>query len=346
MSRAAALVMAVLLIVPITMAARQPGPDYQAQIDALTARVAALEAVVYGTPAPTATPSPTPTVPPTPTSTPTVTIRVTSIAALLTALADNTVTEIVVSNGTYVVPDAASHQSTGLWIDQRFAGRTNPVLVRSETIGGVTFSGGGATGWSALDFRDGVHDQTWQGFRFANGEPTQTGVIVFGQNGSVVPVAPYHITLRDITFEESVTSDNPYGMSGDHAIYFSKALTPGVHDIVIDGLTVNASTSGLDSALHFWGSSSGAPNANNVTIRRMVVKGTDQAIILWDATLHDVLIDGATITGASQFAVRYEEPGQRLVIENSTSTGSGQAGFFSYEGANPPGLTFTNDDLR
>ncbi len=310
------------------------------------------------TPRPTTAPTPKPTTAPTPkpTTAPTATpdspsgsVKVASIKALLTALADNTVTEIVVANGTYVVPDAASHQGTGLWIDQRFAGRTNPVLVRSETIGGVTFSGGGATGWSALDFRDGVHDQTWQGFRFANGEPTQTGVIVFGQNGSVVPVAPYHITLRDITFEESVTSDNPYGMSGDHAIYFSAAKTPGAHDILIDGLTVNASSSGLDSALHFYTQQlAGAPGVYNVTVRNMHVTGTDQAVILWDPTLRNITIDGATITGAKQFAVRYEgaASGSVLLLKNVVSTASASRGFYSTLGASPAAVTFIGDSLH
>ena len=140
----------------------------------------------------------------------------------------------------------------------------------------MTISGGGATGWIGLAFRDGVHDQTWQGFRFADAEPTSTGAIVFGQSGSVTPVPPHHITLLDMTIEETITSDNPVGRSHDHAVYFSKALTPGVHDILIDGLTVKAATSGLDSAIHFYHSADGTPNANNVTIRHLTVTGTER----------------------------------------------------------------------
>lgn len=107
----------------------------------------------------------------------------------------------------------------------------------------MTLSGGGATGWIGLAFRDGVHHQTWQGFRFANAEPTQTGVIVFGQSGSVVPIPPHHVTLLDMTIDRSITSDNP--ASGDHSIYFSKALSPGVHDILIDGYTVDGAEASI-----------------------------------------------------------------------------------------------------
>ena len=271
---------------------------------------------------------------------------VSSISDLRRTLADDSVTDITVANGMYVVPDASSiaGQVSGLWIDQRFAARTHSVLVHAETTGGVTFSGGGATGWIGLAFRDGVHDQTWQGFRFADAEPTQTGAIVFGQSGSVTPIAPHNITLRDITIEETITSDNPPGMSGDHAVYFSKALTPGVHDILIDGLTVNAATSGLDSAIHFYGSAAGAPNANNVTIRHLNVTGTDQAVIFWDPTIHDIVVEDATITGAKQFAVRYELGGD-VTLRRVSSTGSGRYGFYSSLGANPSGVTLDGDDL-
>ena len=273
-------------------------------------------------------------------------VRVTSVASLLTALADNTVTEIVVANGTYVVPDAHSSvgQKSGLWIDARFAGRTKPVLVRAETIGGVTFSGGGATGWLGLHFTEGVHDQTWQGFHFANAEPTQTGVIVFGQSGSVTPVPPHHITLLDITIDETITSDNPVGMSGDHAVYFSSTTTP-IHDILIDRLTVKAATSGLDSALHFYTQPALGLGPQSVTVSHMTVTGTDQAIIFWDASLSNITISDSTITGAKDTAVRYEQGGT-VTLRNVTSTGSGQHGFYSSLGSNPPGVTFIGDSLR
>ena len=50
---------------------------------------------------PMATPVPTATPTPTPTASAGVSVMVTTVPALLTALADNTVTDIVVANGTY-----------------------------------------------------------------------------------------------------------------------------------------------------------------------------------------------------------------------------------------------------
>ncbi len=57
----------------------------------------------------------------------------TSVPALLTALADNAVTDIVVANGTYRVSTAAS-QALGLALDRRAVrGPDQPVTVRAET---------------------------------------------------------------------------------------------------------------------------------------------------------------------------------------------------------------------
>jgi len=269
-------------------------------------------------------------------------VRVASIAALLSALANNAVTEIVVADGTYRVSAAAGKDVASLWIGSRFAGRTNPVTVRAETIGGVTFDGGGATYFGGLSFEEGAHDQTWDGFVFANGTPTNTGVITFG--GYQGLAAPHHITLRNITLPQSLTSTSPG--STDHGIYFSWAVG-GPHDIVIDGLTVDGA-GGLDSAIHFYHSDASNPNAWNVTIRNLRVTRTDQAIILWDPTLRDITVDTATVTDALRFAIRYESPGATgIVLANITSTGSGSGtGYYSSLGTAPAGLTFINDSFR
>ncbi len=175
-------------------------------------------------------PTPAPLVAPTPTGS---LVRVSSIPALLTALADNAVTDIVVANGTYHVSPASGQASDSLWIGSRFAGRTRAVTVRAETSGGVTFDGGGTTGFGGLTFVEGAHDQTWDGFNFANGQATNTGVIVFG--GYAGLAAPHHITLRNIQILGSCTGHND---QNDHAVYFSYAVG-GPHDILIDGLTVD-----------------------------------------------------------------------------------------------------------
>jgi hypothetical protein len=149
----------------------------------------------------------------------------------------------------------------------------------------VTFDGGGSTTFGGITFAEGAHDQTWQGFVFANGTPSQTGVIVFG--GYQGLAAPHHITLRDITLPRSLTSSS--AGSHDHGVYFSWA-SGGPHDLLIDGLTVDGA-GGLDSALHFYHSDSANRNAWNVTVRRLQVTGTPQAVILWDGSLRNIVID-------------------------------------------------------
>ena len=148
-------------------------------------------------PAPTATAAPT-----RPTPTPTNSVRVTSIPALLTTLADNTVDEIVVANGTYQVSPASRVESDSLWIGgDRFANRTLPITVRAETIGGVTFDGSGASGaFGGLSFEDGAHHQTWDGFRFANMTAVYTGIIEVG--GYTPRRTPHHITIRNMTIPD------------------------------------------------------------------------------------------------------------------------------------------------
>jgi hypothetical protein len=266
-------------------------------------------------------------------------VRVTSVPALLNALAKDSVTDIVVANGTYHVSRAASKESDSLWIGSRFAGRTRPVTVRAETTGGVTFDGGGTGTFGGITFAAGAHHQTWRGFTFANGKPTATGVIVFG--GYAGLAAPHHITLRDITIPRSVTTTS--SGATDHGVYFSKAVD-GPHDILIDGLNVDGA-GGLDSALHFYHSDSANQNAWNVTVRRLRVSGTQQAIIVWDKTIRDVVIEDATITNAERSAVRYEQGGT-LTLRRVTSSGSGDNGFYSSLGLRPSGVSIIESSLH
>jgi hypothetical protein len=270
------------------------------------------------------------------------TVRVSSIPDLLSALAKDAVTEIVVADGTYHVSGAASQASDSLWIGARFAGRTNPVTVRAETSGGVVFDGGGTNSFGGITFLAGAHDQTWQGFVWQNGSPFTppadgTGVIVFG--GYAGQAAPHHITLRDVTVRQIT------GVG--HAMYVSWSVG-GVHDILLDGYTVEDPGAVLRSALHFYHSDATNLNAWNFTVRNLHVSGTQQAIMLWDPTLHDITIDTALITDPSDVAVRYEAPGAtNITLANITSTGSGSGkGFQSSLGTSPPGVTFVNNSFR
>jgi hypothetical protein len=128
-------------------------------------------------------------------------------------------------------------------------------------------------------------------------------------------------------------------------VYFSFASTPGPHDILIDGLTVDDPNGYTTAALHFYHSDATNKNVWNVTIRNTRIIGTQQAIMLWDATLHDIVIEDTTITGAKDTAVRYEY-GSGITLRRVTSTGSGQYGFYSSLGANPPGVTLISSSLH
>jgi hypothetical protein len=304
------------------------------------------------TPSPLATPTPAPTTLPAPTPAPAASpamvsgtsVRVSSIPALLEALDNNAVTDIVVANGTYQVSTAGKLASNSMWIGRRFADRTNPVTVRAESRGGVTFDGGGTTSFGGLSFVDGAHHQTWDGFNFANGQATSTGVITFG--GHAGSAAPHHITLRHVTVLGSCTGRSTTSLSGslDHAIYVAHAVG-GPHDLLFEDITVDGAGY-LSSGLVFYHSDSANPNAWNVTVRRLKVTGTQQSIILWDSTIHDITIDGATLSNALAVAVRYEGPGQNIVLRNITSTGSGDFGFYSSLGSSPPGVSFFGNSFN
>ena len=294
-----------------------------------------------------APPTPVPSLPPRPpdpTPAAGATVRVASIPELLSALADDANAEIVVADGTYRVSAAGLQKPDSLWIGAAFAGRTRPVTVRAETVGGVTIDGGGAPYFGGISFDEGAHDQTWDGFVFANGTPTETGVVTFG--GYAGMPAAHHITLRNLRFLGSLTgsSTNSSAPATDHAIYVSKAAG-GPHDLVFDDITVDGS-GGLASAIQFYSHDDGSPNAWNVWVRRLTVTGTQQGIIIWDQTLHDIVVDTATITGASLYGVRYEDPGANIFLANVTTTGSGVRGFHSSHGDRPPGLAFIDDSFR
>jgi hypothetical protein len=280
-------------------------------------------------------------------SSPRAAVRVSSIPALLTALADNAVGFIVVADGTYHVSPASSIASDSLWIGgDRYARRTRPILVEAETRGGVTFDGGGGDGYAGLSLEDGAHDQTWDGFVFANMRADYSGIVEIG--GYVPRRPPHNITFRFITIRgsclgQATSADAP---ATEHAFYISNAAGVGPNHLLFEDITVDGS-GGLASAIQFDHGDAANPNASTVIVRRLQVSGTQQALILWTPTVHDITFADITITGALRYAVRYETLGATgILMVNITSTGSGEQGFFSSEGADPPGLTLQDDDLR
>ncbi|HLP17738.1 MAG TPA: hypothetical protein VK470_15855, partial [Bacteroidota bacterium] len=126
-------------------------------------------------------------------------VNVSSIAALKSALLDNTVDEIVMANGRYTISASSSQTTNSLWIGPEYASRTRPILVRAKTRGAVVFdANGGSIG--GMTFVGGAHDQTWDGFSFANGVVSSTGVFVIGGYIDTPALAEpvHHITLRYI----------------------------------------------------------------------------------------------------------------------------------------------------
>ena len=247
-------------------------------------------------------------------------VRVASIAALLSTLADDTVGDIVVANGTYHISPASSHASDSLYIGSRFAGRTRPVTVRAETIGGVTFDGGGGTSYMGMAFEQGAHDQTWDGFNFANmvGTPIEFG--------GFTPSAPaHHITLRHITLKSTCLRASA-SSNQEQGIYFSNAAGSGPHDILLEDVTVDGTNpNSVWSAIHAYHGDPADPPASRVTIRRLTVTGTTNGIVLWNDTAiqHDWLIEDSTISGARDTAIRFESIGaQNIVFDAITSSGS------------------------
>ena len=199
--------------------------------------------------------------------------------------------------------------------------------------------------FGCISFNGGAHDQTWDGFNCAGGQATCTGIVTFGGYDGVA--APHHITMRNITILATCTGRATTAASStlDHAFYLSYAVG-GPHDLLFEDITVDGAGH-LASAFHFFHSNSTNQNAWNVTVRRLHVSGTQQAVILWDPTLRNITFDTADIRNALAIAVRYESPGATgIVFENITSSGSGKAGFYSTLGAHPAGVTFSNNTFN
>ena len=254
----------------------------------------------------------------------------------------------MVADGTYPVSPSGQLKSDSLWIGRDpIALRTRPITVRAETIGGVTFDGSGATGaFGGLSFEDGAHDQTWDGFRFANMTAQSTGIIEVG--GYLPRRPPYNITIRNMTITSTCTgrATTANGSTWDHGVYLAHAVGVGPHDILIENLTVDG-RGDLASAVHFDHGDAANPAAWNVTVRGLHVVGTQSAIIPWVDGLHDIVFDGATISDTRAHGVLFESNGaSRIVFKNITTVRSGRSGFYSSMGANPPGVTFSTNSFQ
>ena len=215
------------------------------------------------------------------------------------------------ANGTYHVSPSGQLKSDSLWIGgDRFASRTRPITVRAETIGGVTLDGSGSSGaYGGLSFEDGAHDQTWNGFRFANMKAEYTGIIEVG--GYLPRRPPYNITIRNMTVLGSSTgrATTANGSTWDHAMYLAHATGVGPHDILMENLTVDGSGN-LASAVHSDHGDAANPPAWNVTVRGLHVTGTQSAIILW-STACTTSHRRCRHCGRKAYGVQFESHGAR-----------------------------------
>jgi hypothetical protein len=121
----------------------------------------------------------------------------------------------------------------------------------------------------------------------------------------------------------------------DHLIYFS---SDGPHDILIEDYTATPG-SGIRSALQFYHSK----NVYNLTVRRMHVVGSGNAILMYDATVHDVLIEDSDIKDASITALNLAYAGANVVFQNNVSTNSG--GTYFPNGI-PSGVSLLNNSFH
>ncbi len=265
-------------------------------------------------------------------------VSVASISALKAALKINANVEIVMAAGTYAAAPANLNQSNSLWIaTPEMAARTNPVLIRADGSG-VTLDGNGAKYFGAITFDRGVHHQTWDGrWVLANGEATATGTIVFGSpNAPNLAAGVHHISLTgDWVFDDSLTGyafDPARSNANDHAIYFTDSLG-GCHDILLDGmsLTPNASAP-LHSWLHlFTHGYPGGAGAYNVTAKNADITGTRQQVMIWDASMHDLLLEDVSLHDGIRFAIRHEK-GTAVTLRRIQSEGTVEAGLVAAVG--------------
>jgi hypothetical protein len=272
-------------------------------------------------------------------------VTVSSISALKAALLDNTVDEIVVTNGTYIVAPAGNQAANSLWIGPAFASRTRPITVRAQTRGAVTFSGNGANWFGGMTFVGGAHDQTWDGFNFTNGNPTSTGVITIGGYVDTPDLAaPTHdITLRYFNFfglwgSSKVATDPCL----DHPVYFG-ASKGGAYNYVLEYFSIDdRSTGGLATAFHFYHSDppNGIYCAHDITIRHAMVRGTQVAIYLAEGTLSNITISDVVIEKPLRFAAYIARAGMTASFTDCVSTGSGVQGFYTDSGLT--GITQVN----
>lgn len=286
-----------------------------ARFTALEARIAKLET------------GSTPT-PPTPVPNEKV-VAVSNWAALRSALADNTVDRIIAEDGRYAVGGGGG---TG-WIGAAFAGRTRPVTVQARNKHKAIIEGG----W--LSFEEGVHDQTWDGFRFSNMTVTSNGVLTFG--GYLARKAPHHITWRNFWIDDTCKARDPNG-SQDHGIYPAHGIDDGPHHLVFEDFRIDGAN--LNGALHSWHPEAGQAGfqPHDITWRRGLITKPWWGIVAGhELPVYGYLFEDLRIEDARRSAVAWYELKQVHDVTFRRVTSVRSASVFQSEGSAkplPPGI--------
>jgi len=267
-------------------------------------------------------------------------IFVTSVSAMLAALADTGNTLIVLQNGTYNSSwmDISGSVQAGYI---RTAGTA--VTVRAETDGGVTLNFGGSA--IAMWFRNGVAYQTWQGFKFGSLVPWDNGVIAIGE-GNGVPV--HDITWKTVEFLDTVVAGaGPNGnYTNGQGFYFSWANSGGNYNLTVDGFVSNAAV--WSPLQHYITDASGRTGCHDVIVKNVTLNLDHRAhaqmgIVFWDASIYNILYEDVTINHANEYGVRHADGGSAITLRRVTTVSSNGAGFYSEFGTPPTVTGFTFD---
>ncbi|HLP15492.1 MAG TPA: hypothetical protein VK470_04475, partial [Bacteroidota bacterium] len=191
-----------------------------------------------------------------------------------------------------------------------------------------------------------AHDQTWDGFSFANGVVSSTGVFVIGGYIDTPALAEpvHHITLRYINiYNMTGRSKTATDVALDHAVYFTWSKG-GAHHMLFEYWSVDdRNTGGLATAFVFYHSdpANGILNAHDITVNELTVRGTQEAIYLAESTLSNITFSNVVIKKPLRWAVIIARSGMtNILFQNCVSTGSGEVGFYTDSGLT--GITQTN----
>lgn len=263
-------------------------------------------------------------------------VQVSDFTGFNTQIQDNSVDEIVLTDGVWTIQNAAALATNSLWFGTARGSRPNcvrtrPVKIRPQTPYGVTFDGTGGGSGKWLAFMEGVSSYDWGQFQFANCTVASEGVLKFG--GDPTYQSAHHIRVRGHRVLSSCSGTcNPGGSPGDaagasasaleHGVYFGHGLGGGPHDIQIDEIDVDC-RGGLASGIHFFHSAPGIPNAHDLSMSIAKIRQPQQAIMMWDRTVFNVTVDGRDNHPASTSLGLFDEYRWALSWDNvATSDGA------------------------